>query len=103
MTATPEHGNETRYPATKVERKWQDRWDKDGLYQVNDDDPRPKWYELTMYPYPLVHIGRCRCPRPSSTYERVQRHAPDGIRLFRSACGERGYQGGSSPIRKHDG
>ena len=50
---------EMRYDPQAIDRKWQDRWAKDGLHRVNDDDPRPKWYEMTMYPYPSgdLHIG----------------------------------------------
>ena len=49
----------TAYGHTKMQAKWQDRWEEDGIYKVNDDDPRPKWYELHMYPYPSgdLHIG----------------------------------------------
>ena len=39
-----------------VEPKWRERWERDELYKVDDTGSRPKWYSLTMYPYPS---GRC--------------------------------------------
>ena len=48
-----------RYDPRELDAKWQERWDRDKLYQVRDDDPRPKWYELTMYPYPSGDLETC--------------------------------------------
>jgi len=58
MTTNP-RVTELHFAHKEIDRKWQARWDRDGLYHVRDDDPRPKWYELTMYPYPSgdAHIG----------------------------------------------
>ena len=39
-----------RYNPPAIEKKWQQRWEADALYRTPDDDPRPKWYELTMFP-----------------------------------------------------
>ena len=49
----------TSYGHSDIESKWGERWQRDGVYTVSDDDPRPKWYELHMYPYPSgdLHIG----------------------------------------------
>ncbi|MEI7624371.1 MAG: leucine--tRNA ligase, partial [Actinomycetes bacterium] len=50
------------YQPPIVEAKWQDRWASDGLYNVENNDPRPHWYTLCMYPYPsgAAHMGHVR-------------------------------------------
>src|SRR5436305_258032 len=50
------------YDIQAVERKWQQRWAADGTYEVENDDPRPPYYVLSMYPYPSgrAHMGHVR-------------------------------------------
>ncbi|HVF74616.1 MAG TPA: leucine--tRNA ligase [Acidimicrobiales bacterium] len=50
------------YDIAAVERKWQERWAADGTYEVANDDPRPPFYVLCMYPYPsgAAHMGHVR-------------------------------------------
>ena len=50
---------ETRFPHQEIEKKWQDRWEKENTYSVTDDGDGENWYELTMYPYPSgdLHVG----------------------------------------------
>jgi len=50
------------YDVTAVERRWQQHWDDEGTYQVENDDPREKFYALCMYPYPsgAAHQGHVR-------------------------------------------
>ena len=66
---------EMRYSPAEIDARWQARWEKDGLYRVLDDDPRPKWYELTMYPYPSgdLHIGHWYAMAPSDAHARFRR------------------------------
>ena len=63
------------YNPAEVETKWQERWANDKLYLVRDDDPRPKWYELTMYPYPSgdIHVGHWYAMAPSDVHARFRR------------------------------
>ena len=50
------------YDFREVEERWQRRWDEDGTYRVELDDPRPPYYVLCMYPYPSgpAHQGHIR-------------------------------------------
>ncbi|MGI8751734.1 MAG: leucine--tRNA ligase [Acidimicrobiales bacterium] len=50
------------YDPQVVERTWQRRWEDEGAYQVDNDDPRPSAYVLCMYPYPSgpAHMGHVR-------------------------------------------
>jgi leucyl-tRNA synthetase len=45
-----------------VETKWQARWLDEGTYEVDNDDPRERYYALCMYPYPsgTAHQGHIR-------------------------------------------
>ena len=74
MTTT-ERKTERRYDHKAVEAKWQARWSEEGTYRVRDDDPRPKWYELHMYPYPSgdLHIGHWYAMSGADTRARFMR------------------------------
>jgi leucyl-tRNA synthetase len=50
------------YDPQAVEEKWQRRWADEGTYQVDNGDPRPPFYVLSMYPYPSgpAHQGHVR-------------------------------------------
>lgn len=50
------------YDVKAVEAKWQKKWSELGLYEVDNDDQRPKSYVLCMYPYPsgAAHQGHVR-------------------------------------------
>jgi leucyl-tRNA synthetase len=45
-----------------VEAKWQDHWAQEGTYEVDNDDPRERFFALCMYPYPsgAAHQGHVR-------------------------------------------
>jgi leucyl-tRNA synthetase len=50
------------YDVEETELKWQARWRDEGTYEVDNDDPRPPFYALCMYPYPsgAAHQGHVR-------------------------------------------
>jgi leucyl-tRNA synthetase len=68
-------GGAGRYDPQAIERKWQARWEADRLYRTPDDDPRPKWYALTMLPYTSgdLHIGHWFAMAPSDAAARYKR------------------------------
>ena len=51
-----------RYDAVAIESRWQRRWRDEGTYEIDNDDPRPTYYVLSMYPYPSgpAHMGHVR-------------------------------------------
>jgi len=64
-----------KYNPQEIEKKWQQRWAEDKLYEVTEDDPRPKWYALTMFPYTSgdLHIGHWYAMAPSDVHARFKR------------------------------
>src|SRR5207237_1215692 len=64
-----------RYDPSAIEPKWQARWAADRLYEVNLDEPKRKFYFLTMYPYPSgdLHIGHWYAMAPSDAGARYRR------------------------------
>jgi len=64
-----------RYNPQEIEKKWQKRWADDRLYEVSEDNPRPKWYALTMFPYTSgdLHIGHWYAMAPADVHARFKR------------------------------
>ena len=74
-------GRGERFDPASYEQKWRDRWAEDGLYRTDDQDPRPKRYVLTMYPYPSgdLHIGHWYAAAPSDAVARLHRMRGDNV------------------------
>jgi leucyl-tRNA synthetase len=65
-----------RYDAASVEPRWQAKWEADRLYHTDlSDTKRPKYYLLTMYPYPSgdLHIGHWYIVTPTDAIARFRR------------------------------
>ena len=65
----------TDYNHRQIEEHWRRTWEADGLYRSLVDWDRPKYYALTMLPYPSgdMHIGHWYAMTPSDARARVMR------------------------------
>ena len=63
------------YKPEEIEPKWQERWAADGLYNADINYEKPKFYALTMLPYPSgdLHIGHWYAMTPSDARARFKR------------------------------
>ncbi len=63
------------YKPGEIEPRWQKKWEADGLYHADVDHDRPKFYALTMLPYPSgdMHIGHWFAMTPSDARARYMR------------------------------
>jgi leucyl-tRNA synthetase len=70
-----ERMTDTAYNHAKIEKKWQDKWEADQLYRSVIDEGKPKFYALTMLPYPSgdLHIGHWYAMTPSDARARFMR------------------------------
>ncbi len=64
-----------KYNPHEIEGRWQLRWSTDHIYDVREDDNRPKFYALTMFPYTSgdLHIGHWYAMAPADAYARFKR------------------------------
>ena len=64
------------YNFREIEQKWQKRWAENGTYTVKEDESRPKYYVLNMFPYPSgagLHVGHPLGYIASDIYARYKR------------------------------
>ena len=71
-----------RFNHQEIAARWSRQWEKDGLDEFQPDSERPKFYWLTMLPYPSgdLHIGHWYAMAPSDAGARFKRM--NGFNVF---------------------
>ncbi len=52
-----------KYDFSAIEKKWQDKWDAEGVFKAVEDRSKPKFYGLVEFPYPSgagMHVGHIK-------------------------------------------
>ena len=64
-----------RYNAEQIEAKWRERWEHSDVYRFQPDSTAPKYYVVTMLPYPSgnLHIGHWYAMSPPDAHARFMR------------------------------
>jgi leucyl-tRNA synthetase len=83
-TGPTERTRVERYDPASIEPRWQARWDELGLHKTDlKDTSRPRFYLLTMYPYPSgdIHIGHWYIKTPTDAIARFHRMHGENVFL----------------------
>jgi leucyl-tRNA synthetase len=68
--------NDGTFEPHSFERKWQQKWEKQGIHRVDDTKRRPKCFVMDMFPYPSgssMHVGHPRGYVATDVYSRFKR------------------------------
>ncbi len=52
-----------KYDFSAIEKKWQDKWDAEGVFKATEDRSKEKFYALVEFPYPSgagMHVGHIK-------------------------------------------
>lgn len=101
-----------RYNPIEIEQKWQEAWERDGIYQVDFDDvTKPKYYGMSMLPGITgagIHIGHGRTFQFSDIKVRAKRqqgfnaYNPIGWDSFGLPVENYAIKVGKTPREAHD-
>lgn len=70
------------YDHKDIEKKWQEKWEKEGIYKVEENSSKPKQYILDMFPYPSgegLHVGHPRGYIATDVFSRMKRMQGNNI------------------------